>query len=137
MKTCGWNTETRVVVIDDNREAAENIASILSLARYNVTTAFSGVEGIEAVRRVHPDIILCDVAMPGMSGFDVLKELHNDATTSLIPFVFLTGKCDFADFRKGMNAGADDYVTKPFDGRDLLRVIETRIRKRNLMAMDD
>jgi CRP/FNR family transcriptional regulator, polysaccharide utilization system transcription regulator len=121
-----------ILLIEDNAETAENIASILRLAHYKVLTASNGSDGIRLAEQRHPDIVICDIVMPGMNGFEVLKALHVSPETKNIPFVFLTGRSDSKDFRAGMNAGADDYLTKPFDGIDLLRVVETRLRKKGL-----
>jgi CRP/FNR family transcriptional regulator, polysaccharide utilization system transcription regulator len=120
-----------ILVIEDNLETADNIASILTLAHYNVLKAGTGRDGIAMANEKKPDIIICDIVMPGMNGFDVLKALAKTPETRRIPFVFLTGRSDNRDFRAGMNAGADDYLMKPFNGIDLLKVIETRLRKKS------
>jgi DNA-binding response OmpR family regulator len=120
----------RILVIEDNAEMADNIASILQLARYEVIVAPNGKVGVEMVQQRRPDLILCDVMMPELDGHGVLFILRNDPDTLDIPFIFLTAKADKSDFRTGMNLGADDYITKPFDGVDLLKVIEMRLKRR-------
>lgn len=123
-----------ILLIEDNLEMADNIASILELAGYKVLRAHNGKTGAVLAQQDHPDLILCDVMMPELDGYGVLHILSSDPETAAIPFVFLTAKADKSDFREGMNLGADDYLTKPFDDLDLLRVIETRLRKRAAQA---
>lgn len=122
-----------ILLIEDNIEMAENIASILELAKYNVIHAPNGKIGVDLAQRNHPDLILCDIMMPELDGYGVLHILNKEAETASIPFIFLTAKADKTDFRIGMNLGADDYITKPFDGVDLLKVIETRLKKNELI----
>lgn len=118
-----------ILVIEDNIEMAENISDILQLRKYLVITASNGKAGIEAAQKHNPDLVLCDIMMPELDGYGVLHVLSNDPETANIPFIFLTAKADKSDFRTGMNLGADDYITKPFDGFDLLKVIELRLKK--------
>jgi CRP-like cAMP-binding protein/FixJ family two-component response regulator len=118
-----------ILVIEDNVEMAENISAILTLGKYAVLTAPNGMVGVEMAQQRHPDLVLCDIMMPELDGYGVLHLLGKDPETANIPFIFLTAKVDKSDFRTGMNLGADDYVTKPFDGFDLLKVIETRLKK--------
>ena len=117
-----------ILVIEDNQEMRENTAEILELANYKVLTASNGREGIETARAQKPDLILCDIMMPEMDGYGVLYFLGKDPKTAAIPFIFLTAKADRKDVRKGMNLGADDYLTKPFEEMDLLEAIESRFR---------
>jgi CRP/FNR family transcriptional regulator, polysaccharide utilization system transcription regulator len=121
-----------ILLIEDNLEMAENITAILKLARYSVSYAPNGRKGVEMVQQNHPDLILCDIMMPEIDGYSVLHILTKEEDTAGIPFIFLTAKTDISDFRTGMNLGADDYITKPFDGVDLLKVIEMRLRKKEL-----
>ena len=118
-----------VLLIEDNQEMAENICSILKLAHYNVLSAPNGKIGVEIAQTQHPDLILCDVMMPELDGYGVLHILNSDPETAHIPFIFLTAKADKNDLRMGMNLGADDYITKPFEGHDLLKVVEIRLKK--------
>lgn len=119
----------RILVIEDNPDMLENIASILELGHYEVMTAENGKKGVEIAIRERPDLILCDVMMPDLDGYGVLHILGRNPATSTIPFVFLTGRVDINHIREGMMLGADDYLTKPFDDAELLSVIEMRIRK--------
>jgi len=119
----------RILVIEDNTEVRENIAEILELSDYEVDTAENGKIGVERALANPPDLILCDVMMPELDGFGVLYILEKNPATATIPFVFLTAKSEKSDFRKGMNLGADDYITKPFDDVELLDAIEMRLKK--------
>lgn len=123
----------KILLIEDNIEMAENISTILELAKYQVTHAVNGKIGVDLAQQHRPDLILCDIMMPELDGYGVLHILNKDPETANIPFIFLTAKADKSDFRTGMNLGADDYITKPFDGVDLLRVVEMRLRKNELM----
>jgi len=118
-----------ILLIEDNQLGRENTAEILALAGYHVVPAADGREGVEAARRQPPDLILCDIMMPALDGYGVLHILRQDAATADIPFVFLTAKSNLEDFRRGMSTGADDYLTKPFDGQSLLLAVELRLRK--------
>jgi len=118
-----------ILLIEDNLEMSENIAGILKLENYQVLTAVNGKAGVTMAQKYHPDLILCDIMMPELDGYGVLHVLGNDDYTSSIPFIFLTAKADKSEIRIGMNLGADDYITKPFEGSDLLKVIEVRLNK--------
>ena len=119
----------KILVIEDNAEVRENLEEILELSGYEVLTAEDGKLGVEIALKEMPDLVLCDVMMPRLDGFGVLNILSKKSSTADIPFVFLTAKTEKSDFRRGMNLGADDYVTKPFYKDELLTVIETRLRK--------
>jgi CRP-like cAMP-binding protein len=121
----------KIAVIEDNTEMRENIAEILELADYNVVTAANGKLGIELVKEELPDLIICDIMMPELDGYGVLYYLSKIPATSAIPFIFLTAKTERSDMRKGMNMGADDYISKPFDELELLAAIESRLLKRS------
>lgn len=119
----------KILVIEDNSEVRENLEEVLELYGYDVESAENGKIGVEKALEVSPDLILCDVMMPELDGFGVLNILSKKPTTSDTPFIFLTAKSEKEDFRRGMNLGADDYVTKPFYKDELLQVIDTRIKK--------
>lgn len=122
-----------ILIIEDNVETCENLADILGLASYKLLVAHNGNEGIALAQANKPDLILCDVMMPGLDGYGVLHILGKDPETAGIPFIFLTAKSGAEDFRAGMNLGADDYLAKPFDGTSLLKVIETRLKKHDFI----
>jgi len=119
----------KILIIEDNDEVRENLEEILDLYGYDTETAENGKVGVEKALNNPPDLILCDIMMPELDGFGTLNILGRKPATADVPFVFLTAKSEKEDFRRGMNLGADDYVTKPFYKDELLQVIETRLRK--------
>lgn len=119
----------KILLIEDNTEIRENMAEILELAGYKVCTAENGKAGIETAIKEHPDLILCDIMMPVLDGYGVLHMVQRHADLQNKPFIFLTAKSERSEIRKGMEMGADDYITKPFDGTELLNAIETRLKK--------
>ncbi|MGB5436216.1 MAG: response regulator [Maribacter sp.] len=126
----------KILLIEDNKDVRENTADILELHDYEVITAENGLIGIGKAKRHLPDLILCDIMMPVKDGYDVLEELSHTKETLGIPFIFLTAKSERTDFRKGMNLGADDYLTKPFEEHELLEAIETRVRKNDFLRKE-
>ena len=122
-----------ILVIEDNLEVRENIAELLQLSGYKVRTAEHGKSGVAAIQESKPDLILCDVMMPELDGFGVLRILSQNPSTMDIPFIFLTAKAEKEDFRRGMGLGADDYITKPFDDVELLDIIALRLKKAERM----
>ena len=123
-----------ILIIEDNEDIRENVAEILMLSEYKVITAVNGKEGIEAAQAKLPDLIICDIMMPGVDGYGVLHVLHKDPLTQHIPFIFLTSKSERGDFRSAMEMGADDYITKPFAGAELLSAIEGRFHKLDILT---
>ena len=123
----------KILIIEDDEIVRENTAELLELSNYQVQTAVNGKEGIKVATTEIPDLIVCDIMMPEADGYQVLKELSKNGRTSSIPFVFLSAKTDHKDIRKGMNLGADDYLTKPFEEEELITAIESRIAKTELL----
>src|ERR1700743_798943 len=123
----------RLLVIDDHDEIRENIAEILTLAGYTVFTAENGKRGVETALKENPELVICDIMMPELDGYGVLHLLRKNAATLNTPFIFLTAKTERTDFRKGMEMGADDYITKPFDDIELLNAIEIRLKKYDIL----
>ena len=119
----------KILVIEDEPEMRRNITALLRYQHYEAIAAENGRAGLEAARNHRPDLILCDVMMPELDGYGVLRALQNDAALAHIPFVFLTAKGEKDDLRSGMNLGADDYLTKPVTNADLVSAIETRLRR--------
>jgi CRP-like cAMP-binding protein/ActR/RegA family two-component response regulator len=120
----------KVLIIEDNDDIRENVVEILELAGYTVSSASNGKEGVDNALNNVPDIILCDIMMPEMDGYGVLYLLSKRPETVAVPFIFLTAKAEHFDRRKGMEMGADDYLTKPFDDMELLNAIESRLKKK-------
>jgi CRP-like cAMP-binding protein/CheY-like chemotaxis protein len=119
----------KILVIEDNGDVRENIAEILTLSKYEVLVAANGKEGVGLAQKEHPDLIICDIMMPVLDGYGVLHLLSKEDSTAGIPFIFLTAKSERSDMRKGMEMGADDYLTKPFSDIELLNAIESRLKK--------
>ena len=122
---------TLILVIEDEEHIRSNIAEILSYESYDVIEAPNGMRGIELAHSHKPDVVLCDVLMPGITGWDVLLELRSSSVTADTQFVFLTALADRASARKGMSHGADDYIAKPFTHKELLDTVATRLRRRD------
>ncbi|HTH32036.1 MAG TPA: response regulator, partial [Lacibacter sp.] len=123
----------KILLIEDNDDIRENTAEILELANYKVVTAANGKLGIETALSEQPDLIVCDIMMPVLDGYGVLHALHKNESVKNIPFIFLTAKTERSDLRRGMELGADDYITKPFSGTELLNAIEGRLKKADLL----
>lgn len=118
-----------ILVIEDQEDVRENICELLQLSNYDVLSASDGKKGVKLALETPPDLVLCDIMMPEMDGYEVLYLLSKNPETASIPFIFLTAKAEKSDFRKGMNLGADDYITKPYEEMELLGAIERRIAR--------
>lgn len=118
-----------ILIIEDNPDVRENIQELLQLYGYDAQVAEDGKQGVIAAKEIRPDLIICDIMMPGLDGYGVLQILSRQPETSSIPFIFLTAKSEGSDVRKGMSMGADDYITKPFEESVLLQAIEVRLDK--------
>ncbi|WP_047414654.1 response regulator [Cellulophaga sp. Hel_I_12] len=123
----------KILLIEDNVDVRENTADILEFANYEVMTAENGKIGIAKSIQFKPDIVVCDIMMPELDGYEVLKALAKNTSTASIPFIFLTAKTNRADVRMGMNLGADDYLTKPFEEHELLEAISSRLTKNEFL----
>src|SRR5258706_431914 len=126
---------TNILVIEDEPEMRRNITALLRYKEYEPIAAENGRLGVEVARREKPDLILCDVMMPELDGYGVLRALQADANLALIPFIFLTAKGEKDDLRSGMNLGADDYLAKPVANNDLVQAIEARLSRSARQAM--
>jgi two-component system sensor histidine kinase/response regulator len=120
---------TKILVIEDEESLREEIVEILGFEEFDVAEAPNGRVGLEVARQIMPDIIICDISMPEMDGYEVLQELREDEKTSRIPFIFLTARADRSFMRHGMELGADDYLTKPFSNNELLAAIKARLSR--------
>lgn len=119
----------RVLLIEDDIILRENTAELLELSDFEVITAPNGKIGIETAKQQLPDIVVCDIMMPEIDGYGVLEALSKDVNTRHIPFIFLSAKTERKDVRKGMDLGADDYITKPFTENELISAIDSRLAK--------
>ncbi len=126
---------TKVLVIEDERYLLEDITELLEYTDFEVQGANNGSEGLEAAWEYAPDLIICDIMMPDLTGYDVLEQIRENPDTANTPFIFLTAKADRDSLRQGMEMGADDYVTKPFTSADLLAAINTRLKRQTQIAV--
>ena len=125
-----------ILVIEDDNIVRENIFSLLTEEGYSVFSAKNGDEGIKTAKKVCPDLIICDIMMQGIDGYQVLKKLSLEESTKAIPFIFLTAKVEKEDIRTGMKLGADDYIFKPFDSDELLQSIASRLKRMETLKAD-
>lgn len=126
----------KILLIEDNEGIRNNTAEILELSNYTVIVAENGKIGVEKALEHHPDLIICDIMMPVLDGYGVLHAVHKNDAIKNTPFIFLTAKTERSDFRKGMELGADDYISKPFNGTELLNAVDTRLKKIELLKKD-
>lgn len=119
----------KILIIEDEKNIRDTIQEILELNNYSTETAENGLIGVAKALQVKPDLIICDVMMPEMDGFETLRNVRAINEISNTPFIFLTAKTEKRDFREGMNSGADDFLNKPFNTQELLQVIALRIQK--------
>ena len=123
-----------ILLIEDEPQMRRNVLRMLELEGYKAIGAEDGFTGVDAATRERPDLILCDVTMPGFDGYGVLAKLRENPLTATIPFIFLTAKGEKADVRAGMNLGADDYLVKPVAIKELLAAMQARFEKTKLTA---
>jgi len=126
------DTRQKILIVDDELDTLIPLKRALEAEDYLVVEASSGMEAIEKTRSNHPDLILLDLMMPGMDGFEVCKVLKDDVLTSHIPIIMLTAKGEIDDKIEGIETGADDYVTKPFDLGELKARIKMILRRTNV-----
>lgn len=128
----------KILIIEDDANIRENISMLLKLNDYDVHDVSSGENAVEKAVELQPDLIISDILLPVKDGFQIKAELSNIESMIKIPFVFLSAKSDLSDIRKGMNLGADDYLTKPIKSKDLLEAIEIRLsRFENLKQLEN
>lgn len=119
----------KVLLIENVKDLRESISEMLFYNGFKTIGAANGIQGIRLTRQIKPDIILCDIRMPEMDGFDLLKNFSQEEYFLHIPFIYLTALTDREKFRQGMELGADDFLTKPFTMEELLRAIHTQLKK--------
>lgn len=123
----------KIVVIEDEKGIRENLLILLESEGYEVFTACNGWDGLAKIRENKPDLIICDIMMPDIDGYEVLNFINSEKDNEIIPFIFVTAKVERGDMRKGMNLGADDYILKPYDADELLKAIRTRLDKYDII----
>lgn len=126
----------KILVIEDTEEVREIIRATLEFEGFQILEAEDGYSGTQAARAELPDLILCDINMPQLDGYDTLARLRRESATASIPFVFLTGVADRNNHRRGMESGADDYLTKPFTAGELIAAVNTRLAKQEALKKD-
>lgn len=127
------NGKRKILVIEDDPDIREDLTRTLILSGYNAEFAENGIEGISKAKQIRPDLIISDIMMPEIDGFEVLKILQENPETNTIPFMFLSAKSARNDIRDGMNLGADDFITKPYDIDELLEAVERRLKKKEVV----
>jgi len=125
---------TRILLIDDDTKLRRNCATLLRMEGFTPFEAANGKEGVDVALRELPQLIVCDINMPGMNGHEVLTHVRAAPATLRTPFIFLTGNSEMSDLRKGMNLGADDYLVKPLDPTQLLTAIRVRLKRADASA---
>ncbi len=124
-----------ILLIEDDTILSKNLAELLEMENYHVLTAGNGRVGVEIAKNELPDLIVSDIMMPELDGYAVYESLKRNKDTRTIPFIFMSVKSDPHDIRIGMNMGADDYLTKPFEEQDLLVAIRNRLAKRAMFPV--
>jgi len=117
----------KILIIEDDDIIRDNISDALNLYNYQIYTAINGRDGLQLAIKMSPDLILCDIKLPLLNGYEVLEALKNDENTQLIPFIFISAKSNQEDIYKGMNLGAVDYIIKPFLLLDLIKIVESKL----------
>ena len=126
----------KILLIEDNDDIRNNTAEILELSNYKVIMAENGKIGVEKAIEHLPDLIICDIMMPGLDGYGVFHAIHKNNMIKNKPFIFLNAKKERRDFRKGMELGAEDYITKTFNGTELMNEVESRLKKMELIKKE-
>jgi len=120
----------KILIIEDDDDIRNGLQDLLEESGYKIYICNDGKNGLELAKEILPDLILCDIMMPKMNGYEVKTNLESALKTKTIPFIFLTAKAEINDLRYGMEIGADDYITKPYKTKDLLKSIENRLNKK-------
>ncbi|MDH6097483.1 DNA-binding response regulator [Anabaenopsis sp. FSS-46] len=128
-----YESVKKILVIEDDHVTRHLYAQGLEAKGFDIINAQNGLAGIQQAQEYVPDLVLCDLTMPDIDGYTVLTMLRQDPVTAIIPFIFITGSCTREAIRKGMELGADDYVTKPFSLDELLRAINTQLQRQAVL----
>ncbi len=118
-----------ILAVEDEHDILDNLIDLLESEGHRVVAAADGREGVSLARETHPDLILCDVMMPNLDGHGMLSVIQADDELRDTPFIFLTAMAEREDLRRGMNAGADDYLTKPFTADELISAVDSRLAR--------
>ena len=118
-----------ILVIEDDQYLGDLVSDALQLAGYNTFLAMNGIEGLDFIHRIKPDLVLCDITMPLLDGMTLVETIRKDFRYDDLPFIFMTARTSPSDVRQGMSKGADDYMTKPFTVKELLQTVETRLKR--------
>jgi len=124
----------KILIIEDDKVVRENTAEILQLANYDVIICENGKSGLEKANFFKPDLIICDILMPELDGYGVLQIMMRNTALQNIPFIFMSAKTKHEDIRRGMDLGANDYITKPFEESEILSAIDSRLKRQAMMA---
>ena len=123
---------TKILVIENERETRQMLLECLELEGFEVISAENGLQGVEQAHAHLPDVIICDITMPKLDGYGVLKTLRQNLDTAIIPLIFVTGKSSKSQMRQGMELGANDYLVKPFTPEELLAAIAAQVQQKNI-----
>lgn len=126
-------TNPTILLIEDEIRSQNLFVSCLQAEGYNTLVANNGLKGIQIAQQQLPDLVLCDIIMPKLDGYEVLTQLQENTTTAAIPFIFLSAKGSKSELRHGMNLGADDYLTKPITAEELVEAIAARLSRYNFL----
>ncbi len=121
--------DKKILVIEDDENILANLVALLTENGFHVLKAENGFDGLTIAQMEIPDLVICDIMMPGLDGYDVLKEFLNNVSLKSIPFIFLTAKAELKSMRQGMDMGADDYLIKPYKASDVLNSINSRLKR--------
>jgi len=127
----------KILIIEDDKVVRENTAEILQLANYEVVTAENGKIGLDKANFFRPDLIICDILMPELDGYGVMQIIMRNKSLQKIPVIFMSAKTKHEDVRRGMDLGASDYITKPFEESELLSAVASRLKRQEIMERTD
>jgi DNA-binding NarL/FixJ family response regulator len=119
----------KILVIEDDQYLGELVTDALQLSGYSTHLAMNGIEGLDCIHRINPDLVLCDITMPLLDGMSLVETIRKDYRYDDLPFIFMTARSSPGDVRTGMSKGADDYMTKPFTVKELLQTVESRLKR--------
>ena len=121
----------KIMIVDDEADLRNAVDTMLSIKGHTLLHAEDGMQALESIKKNSPDVVICDIEMPKLKGFDVLAELRENPAISEIPIIFLTGKIDISYLVKSMHLNVNDFLTKPFTNEDLLGEIDVQLKKVN------